>query len=182
MSAHRTASELDSGLDTIRASPRDAGTIALITRRPHPGSREILDEAQLDTTLGLIGDGWYVRPNKKTPDGLANPLAQLTLMNVRAIRAIADEVDWVMAGDQLYVDLDLSGDNLPAGTRLAAGAAILEVTAHPHTGCAKFTERFGSEAMRWVNSDLGRSLNLRGINTRVIEPGVVRRGEPICKL
>jgi hypothetical protein len=176
---HRSAAELEAGLATIQSSPRDAGTIALITRRPQPGAREILDEAQLDPTLGLIGDGWHVRPSKKTADGLPDPLAQVTLMNVRVIGVIADEPDWVLAGDQLFVDLDLSGANLPAGTRLVAGEAILEVTGQPHTGCAKFTERFGSAAMRWISSDVGRELNLRGINTRVIEPGCVRRGEAI---
>ena len=178
----RTLDELEAGLAEIQASPRTTGTLALIARRPGLGMREILEEAQLDTTVGLVGDGWVSRPNPKTPDGLAHPEKQLTLMNVRVIRLIADEHDWPLAGDQLYVDFDLSNDHVPPGTRLAVGTTILEVSTQPHRGCAKFSERFGSEVMRWVNSETGRALNLRGINARVVEPGTIHRGDPIRRL
>ena len=179
---HRTPEQLDAGLDAIRASPRDDGKLDWIACRPANGERIVLETATLDVAGGLVGDNWVTRPTK-LPDQRPHPDAQLTLMNARAIDVIAGPRDrWALAGDQLYVDLDLSLDNLPAGTRLQIGDAILEVTALPHTGCAKFTERFGSAAARWVNTPIGRALNLRGINTRVLAPGQVRRGDSIRKL
>ena len=142
----------------------------------------MLEEATLDPAVGLVGDNWRERRARTTPDGSPDPERMLTLMSTRAIAAIAgDPGRWPLAGDQLYVDLDLGLENLPAGTRLAVGTAVLEVSAAPHTGCAKFTERFGSEATRWVNTQAGRSLNLRGINARVVTGGVVRRGDAIRK-
>lgn len=173
--------DLEAALALIQAAPKDAGTIELIARRPAAGTRELVDRARFSLELGVVGDGWHRRPKKQT--GVPNPDQQVTLMCSRAIAAIApDQGDWALAGDQLYVDLDLSGDNLPPGTQLQVGTAVLAVTAHPHTGCAKFTERFGSDATKWVNSDVGRRLNLRGINARVLVAGEVRRGEMIRKL
>jgi MOSC domain-containing protein YiiM len=104
-------------------------------------------------------------------------------MSSRAIAAIAPNRDaWSGAGDQLYVDFDLSADNVPPGTKLEVGTAVLQVSAHPHRGCAKFTNRFGSEVTKWVNSDVGCQLNLRGINTQVVVAGEARRGDTIRKL
>jgi hypothetical protein len=141
---HRTAAELEATLDTIRAAPRDVGVVELIVRRPAVGEREILEEATIDPAVGVVGDTWNVRPSSKTPDRSPHPEKQVTLMGVRAIAAVAgDREHGPMAGDQLFVDLDLGLENLPPGTRLAAGTAVLEVSAAPHTGCAKFTERFG---------------------------------------
>lgn len=134
--------------------------------------------AQLDLTEGLVGDNWLTRGSSRTPDGAANPQMQVTVMNARVAELVAGgRQRMALAGDQLYVDLDLSLDNLPAGSLLAVGQAVLEVSAAPHTGCAKFCDRFGSEAMRFVNSRLGRQLRLRGMNTRVLVPGVVRLGD-----
>ena len=180
---HLTLSELEAGLDDIRQSPRDAGVIELIVRRPQAGAREVLAEGRLDLAEGLVGDSWRSRGSSSTPDGAANPDAQLTLMNVRAVALIAQERErWPLAGDQLYVDLDLSGENLPPGTRLALGSAVIAVTALPHTGCQQFRERFGTDALRFVNSPVGRQLNLRGINAKVVQPGVVRAGDVARKL
>ena len=104
-------------------------------------------------------------------------------MSARAVEAVAgDRERWPLAGDQLYVDLDLSVDNLPAGTRLAVGEAVLEMTAEPHTGCGKFSARFGSEAIKFVNKSPGRELRLRGVNARVVTPGTVRVGDAVAKL
>jgi hypothetical protein len=180
---HATIEELETGLDHIRSSPADAGTVELIVRRPAEDEREVLEEGVLDLVEGLVGDVWRQRGSSRTPDGSANPEAQLTLMNARVAGLVARERErWPLAGDQLYVDLDLDADNVPPGTRLALGTAVIEVTAEPHTGCAKFSARFGSDAIRFVNSPAGRQLQLRGINTRVVEAGTVRRGDSIRKL
>lgn len=178
-----TPAELEAGLAHIRQSPTDGGTLAMIVRRPATEQREVLPAAELDVATGLVGDNWRARGSRSTPDGSANPDMQLNVMNARAIALLARTRDrWPLAGDQLYVDLDLSTANLPPGTRLAVGAAVIEVTAVPHTGCAKFTHRFGPDAMKFVNSPTGRALNLRGINAKVIQPGPIRTGDPVRKL
>jgi MOSC domain-containing protein YiiM len=157
--------------------------VELIVRRPAIGAREILEEATIDPAVGVVGDTWNIRPSSSMPDRTPHPEKQVTLMGVRAVAAVAGgRENWPIAGDQLFIDLDLGLANLPPGTRLAAGTAVLEVSAAPHTGCAKFTERFGSAASRWLNTPTGRSLNLRGINAKVITGGVVRRGDSIRKL
>lgn len=174
---------LQAGLDEIRRSPSDEGTVALIVRRPDEDEREVLEEAALDLEEGLVGDMWRRRGSSRTADGSANPDAQVTVMNARVIALLAGARDrWPLAGDQLYVDFDLSVENLPPGTRVALGSTVLEISAEPHTGCAKFSARFGSDAIRFVNSPLGRELRLRGVNTRVVEPGRVRPGDVVRKL
>jgi hypothetical protein len=179
---HLSTAELEMGLDDIRQSPADQGTVRLIVRRPGVDERETPAEATLDCTEGLVGDTWRVRGSSRTPDGSANPEAQITVMNARAAALVAIEEDrWKLAGDQIYADLDLSLANLPAGTRLRLGTAVIEVSAHLHTGCAKFTARFGLEAMNFVNSEAGKALRLRGLNARVVTGGVVRVGDVITK-
>lgn len=166
---------LEAGLDEIRRSPADRGTVELIVRRPAEEDREELTEARLDLAGGLVGDGWV--------HGKADPDKQVTVMNARAVALLATSRHrWSLAGDQLYVDLDLSGRNLPAGTRLAVGSAVLEVTSAPHRGCKKFAVRYGLDALRFVNSEVGSALKLRGINTRVVQAGVVRPGDVVRKL
>jgi len=178
-----TRAELDAGLDHLLASPVDDGVVELVVARPAVGERVVLDEAKLDPGIGLVGDSWGDRYNRHTPDGKPDPKAEVTLMNARAAALVAQtEARWPLAGDQLYVDLELGDDNLPAGTQLAVGTAVVEITDEPHTGCAKFAERFGMDAVRFVNSPVGRAHNLRGINARVIAGGVVRPGDAIRKL
>ncbi|MGZ4693213.1 MAG: MOSC domain-containing protein [Acidimicrobiales bacterium] len=176
----RTLADLDAHLPGVRLSPVTDGPVELIVRRPVASAREVLDEAELDLVEGLVGDCWRERGSRSMPDGSAHPARQLTLMNARAVEAVAGGRDrWPLAGDQLYLDLDLSVGNLPPGTRLTVGSALIEVTEEPHTGCAKFVQRFGPDAMRWVNSPEGRELRLRGMNTRVVEPGRVRVGDRV---
>jgi hypothetical protein len=170
----------DAQLDHVRAAPADEGRLEFIVRRPPAeGEREILEEAHLDLDLGLLGDRWAARDDR-TPIYMT---AQLTLINTRVLAAIEpDRARWPLAGDQLYVDMDLSADNLPAGSRLAIGSAIIEVSETPHTGCAKFSARFGGDALRWINSPVGRAYRMRGMNARIVEPGTVRAGDSIRKV
>ena len=182
MQEHRSAEELTAALDEIRKSPATTGTVELIVRRPAENEREVLTEGMLDLEQGLVGDMWKARGSSRTPDRSANLDAQLTLMNARAAHAIAGSKERrQLAGDQLFVDLDLSVENLPPGTRLAVGDAVIEVTPEPHTGCAKFSARFGMDALKFVNKSPGRELRLRGVNTRVVTPGTVRAGDAISK-
>ena len=179
---HRTTAELDDGLDEIRRSPRDAGVLELIVARPADAERSEPTEATLDVALGLVGDNWQTRGSRHTEDGSADPGRQITLMNVRAAVLVAVTPERrALAGDQLYVDLDLSSENLPPGSRLQVGEAVLEVSPLPHTGCAKFVDRFGVEAQRWVMRGRGREVNARGINAFVVAGGAVRVGDVVSK-
>ena len=174
---------LEESLDHIRGAPVDGGTLELIARRPAVDEREVVTEARLDMGGGLEGDTWLVRGSSRTPDGGPNPDAQLTVMNARAAAAMAgDRERWPLAGDQLYVDLDISQTNLPPGSRVQIGSAVIEFSEPPHTGCAKFSGRFGNDALRFVNSPIGRELRLRGANCRVVVAGTVRTGDVIRKL
>jgi hypothetical protein len=181
---HLDTAALEAGLDEIRRAPRDAGTLELIVRRPVIDGREVLEEAELSTAEGVVGDTWKLRGSGRTEDGLAHPDMQLNVINARLSRLVGGDDDDVraLAGDQLHVDLDLSAENLPAGTRLAIGGAVIEVTEQPHTGCAKFAARFGKEALRFVNVGVGKQLRLRGLNAKVVTPGPIRRGDAITKL
>jgi MOSC domain-containing protein YiiM len=181
---HLSREQLEAGLDHVRGAPAEAGTLELIARRPAEEQREILESGELDLRAGLVGDMWLSRPSSSTADGGPNPEAQVTLMNARAAALVAgpEGERWAQAGDQLYVDLDLSHENLPAGTRLRIGDAVLEVTESPHLGCGKFSRRFGVDALKLVNSEVGRALRLRGVNTRVVTPGVIRRGDGVSKV
>ena len=180
---HLTASELEAGLEEIGRSPKDEGVLEMIVRRPQVGEREILQEGQLDPAEGLVGDSWRIRSSTRTPDGTPHPDMQLNLMNARVVALVSqDRSRWHLAGDQLFVDLDLGEGNVPPGTRLAIGSAVIEVTAEPHTGCSKFVERFGRDAMEFVNSPERRALHLRGINARIVRPGVIRAGDTVTKL
>jgi hypothetical protein len=183
LTKHLSTAELEAGLDAIRRAPKDEGVLELIVRRPAINDREILEEAELHLEEGLVGDTWYRRRSKSTPDGSPNPLMQLNIMNSRVTALVAQDKDrWQLAGDQLYIDLDLSEENMPAGTRLALGSAVLEVTPPPHLGCQKFVARFGMEAMKFVNSPLGKQLHLRGVNAKVIQGGTIRIGDVARKI
>ena len=180
---HLTMDELEAALDHLRQTPKDDGLVELIVRRPQVDHREVMDEAELDPVGGLIGDNWSVRGSSRTPDGSAHPEMQINIMNARVTALVAQEKErWPLAGDQLYIDLDLSKENLPAGSRIAIGSAVLEVSQFPHLGCHKFVSRFGIDAMKFVNSEVGKQLRLRGINAKVIQGGVVKVGSKARKL
>jgi len=178
-----TMAELEAGLDEIRQSPKDEGMLHLIVRRPQTDDRELLEEGYLDPAEGLVGDSWDRRARARAAGKPVDPDTQLTIINARLAALVAqDKARWQLAGDQLYVDLDLSDENLPSGTRLAIGSAIIEITAIPHTGCNKFVSRYGMDAMLFVNSPVGKELHLRGIYAKVVQPGVIRVGDVVRKL
>lgn len=173
---HKTTAQLEASLDAILAAPADAGPIEMIVRRPGVDQREVLQAGVLDTALGLVGDSWRHR-------GSTSTATQLTLMNVRVVGAMADDRSrWPLAGDQIYVDMDLSETNLPPGTRLRVGEAVIEISDVPHTGCDKFAARFGKEALRFANVGSGRTNRFRGVNASVVEGGAFEVGDKITKL
>lgn len=180
---HMDALALEAGLEHILQAPADTGTVKMIVRRPVVDQREVLEHAELDAVVGLVGDNWLQKGSRKTEDGAAHPEMQLNLMNSRVIELVAgDKQNWPLAGDQLYVDFALTEDQLPPGTRLVIGSSIIEVTAEPHLGCKKFSARFGLEAMKFVNSTRGKKFHLRGINAKVIKSGSIRTGDKISRL
>jgi MOSC domain len=177
-----TADELDRQLEHVAAAPSGVGTVELIVARPAVGERRVLDVGDVRPGVGLVGDNYLERGSSRPEGGPADPLAELNIMTARALEAVAgaDRERWPLAGDQFIVDFDLSLANAPAGTRLRIGGALIEVTEKPHNGCAKFAERFGVDAARWVNSR--KDLRLRGICAVVVEPGVVSVGDEISRL
>ncbi len=180
---HSTLEELQAGLGHILRAPKDEGTLEWIVRRPGEGEREVLDTATLDVVEGLVGDGWRARGSKRTEDGSAHPEMQIAIMGARAIGLIARErARWALAGDQLFVDLDLTADNLPPGTRLSVGSAVLEITPYPHRGCKKFHVRFGADAIAFLGSDEENALRLRGVYSKVVVPGTIRKGDAVRKM
>ncbi len=183
MPNHPSLQELQTTIPDISASPADQGTVDMIIRRPKTGERDALDSCELDETHGVVGDNWEQRGSAATPDGSANPEAQLTIINTRIIEAVAGEKSrWPLAGDQLVIDIDLSHDNLPVGTRLSIGTAIIELTAEPHTGCVKFMNRFGKDALRFVSGPEAMRQRRRGANAKIIKSGTVNLGDTATKL
>jgi MOSC domain-containing protein YiiM len=147
--------------------PRDRGTLRLICVRTAPGQHACPDRVRVSEERGLDGDRWSARPD-------ANRQAQVTLMSVRAAELVAGDFAPVHeAGDNFLVDLDISEEALPTGARLRIGGVVLEISAKPHTGCNKFRDRFGVDALRWVNEEEGRRLRLRGVNACVVQGGEV---------
>ena len=168
-----TYAELEAALPLLRAAPRERGVLEMIVRRPASNEREVVERGELRAGEGLVGDRW-------TPSSKSEPL---TLTNSRLIGLLAHTREcWSLAGDQLYVDFDLSAEHVPPGTRLRVGTAVIEVSAKPHTGCRKYRDRFGLDALRFISSPIGRELNLRGINAHVVTGGAVRVGDAVCTL
>jgi MOSC domain-containing protein YiiM len=183
MTRHLSLEELRDGLGEIQRSPKNRGALRAIVIRPETDARSALQQCELSPELGVHGDNWAKGCWMSLPDGRPHPDVQVTIMNARAIALIAqDEALWPLAGDNLLVDLDLSTDNLPPGTRLSVGTARLEITAVPHKGCSKFAARYGVDATRFVNSRDGLRLHLRGIYARIVERGLITVGDTVEKL
>ncbi|MEO5860527.1 MAG: MOSC domain-containing protein [Pyrinomonadaceae bacterium] len=174
---HLTTDEIEAKIADVLASPKENGTLEMIVRRPAENKREVVERGFLSRESGLVGDNWLIRGSSRNDNGLGHPEMQLNVMNWRFAKLIAGSRERVqLAGDQLFVDLDLSPENLPPGTRLSIGEAVIEITAIPHLGCKKFVERFGIDAMKFANSEFGRSHNLRGVNAKVVTAGDVAIG------
>ena len=180
---HPTKEQLEAGFGHVLQSPKDNGPLVKIVRRPDVNQREVIAAGELDVDVGLVGDNWKVRANPTTPDGKADPVAQITIMNARFLSLIAkSEERWELSGDQLLLDLDMSVENLPPGTRLRIGSAVIEISEKPHTGCVKFAARFGQDALRFLSTPEGRARRLRGVNTKVVQSGAIRAGDVAVKL
>jgi hypothetical protein len=180
---HLNTQQLEDGLAHILESPADDGVLEMVLRRPDVDQREVLEEAELSFEEGVVGDNWNGRSSTRTDDGSAHPDMQLNVMNCRVTDLVAQSRDrWHLAGDQLYVDFDVSAENVPAGTRLAIGTAVIEITDQAHNGCAKFTKRFGLDAHRFVNSPQRSDIHLRGVNAKVAREGTIRPGDRIKKV
>ncbi|MCH7736919.1 MAG: MOSC domain-containing protein [Chloroflexi bacterium] len=180
---HLTLADLEAGLDEIRNSPKVEGVLELIVSRPEEDAREVMALADLDVELGLVGDTWKDRPSGRSANGKAHPDMQITIMNSRLAALIAQDKDrWKLSGDQLFIDIDISAENMPPGSRIAVGPAILEATNQPHTGCKKFSARFGADALKLVSSPVGKELQLRGINCKVVQGGEIKPGDIVKKV
>ena len=183
MFKHLSPEEIDAGVENIKQAPSDNGALQMIVRRPWADGREVVTEAKLDTTNGLEGDNWKKRGSSHTPDHSADLEAQITLMSSRVIDLLTSEKElWQLAGDQLFVDLDLGIENLPPHSQIQIGSAILEISAKPHTGCKKFSGRFGVDALAFISTPLGKSLRMRGVNAKVIQAGEIHVGDVVKKL
>ena len=180
---HLTTEQIETGLSTVRQSPKDHGVLRAIVIRPTVNERVSLKQAELSPEGGIHGDAWANGCWMSLPDGRPHPDVQISITNARFMDLIAqDESRWPLAGDNLYVDLDLSDENLRPGQRLAIGGVILELTAVPHNGCKKYAQRYGEDAVRFVNTPVGKSLHLRGIYARVVQAGTVAVGDTITKI
>jgi hypothetical protein len=183
METERTVQDLESAYAALAPSPQDAGCVEWLVRRPVSLQREVIERAELCPERGLVGDCWSSKPSKRTADGSPHPEMQLTLMNASVTELIAGPKDaWAAAGDQIYVDFDLSEASLPAGTQLRLGTAVIEITAEAHLGCGKFHDRFGSAALRWVNGKEQRALRLRGVNAKAVQAGEVSVGDTLRRI
>lgn len=183
MPRHLSRDELEAGLPGILASPPDRGRLQRIVVRPAPARRQEVERVRISLAGGVEGDHWAGGCWKELADGRPDPAVQICIMNSRCIALIAqDPGNWAPAGDNLFVDLDLGPENLPAGQALAIGSAVLRITSVPHLGCAGFIARYGKDACAFVNSRTGRAHRLRGVYAQVVRDGTIRLGDTVRKL
>ena len=171
-SRFRTFGDLERELYELARSPADGGRVALVVRRGAGGRREVLEQIAVSADAGVTGDAWGRRLQRDLQ-------MQIAVMQADVARIIANGQPLTLFGDNLFLELDLSASNLPAGSRVRVGGATFEVTPMAHNGCRKFQARFGQEALRFVSTKDLRHRNLRGIYMRVTEPGDVRPGDPV---
>jgi hypothetical protein len=177
---HVPRESLDPHLSALRALGTEEGTLELIVVRPTEGERELAETAELTIEEGLVGDRWQPRFDE---NGAPMRETQLTIASTRLLELIAEPDRWPLSGDNLLVDMGLDMESLPVGSRLAIGdTVVVQISEVPHTGCAKFSARFGSDALRFINSPEGRELRLRGVNAHVIVPGTIATGDAVRRI
>ena len=175
--------ELEAQLPEIQAAPKLRGSLDLIVIRPAVDQRKVLKSAELCLERGLIGDSWITRSSRHTSDKSPWIEMQLNIMSSRVIQAVTGDLKrWPLAGDQLFIDLDLSLENLPIGSQISIGETIIEVTAPPHTACKKFRVRYGDDAFRFINNPATKNMRLRGLNAKIIRGGTIESGSIVHKL
>jgi MOSC domain-containing protein YiiM len=180
---HLSNKEIEAGLSHVLASPKDQGELKAIVVRPEVNQRERLAAARLSPEGGVEGDRWATSTTLRRADGSPDPRTQVSLMNARILQLIANADDrMALAGDNLIVDLDLSEGNLSVGQKLAIGEVTLQITDVPHTGCDKFADRFGTDAVRYVNAPATKPLHLRGLYAQVLTAGTLRVGQVVRKV
>lgn len=183
MARHLCRAELEAGLPEILASPKDDGVVEAIVIRPSHGARRDVQSAEVSLAGGVHGDHWARGCHMQTMEGRPHPDVQICIMNARCIAHIAGErANWPPAGDNLFLDLDLGHDNLPAGQRLALGTAQIEITEIPHTGCDQFIAQYGRDACVFVNTGPGKRNRLRGVYARVVRDGRISVGDRVRKI
>lgn len=183
MPQHLSMEQLKAGLPDILQSPADNGKVEAVVVRPQSNERIDVETCQVSLAGGLEGDHWAKGCWKMTEDGSPHPDVQICIMNSRCINLIAGErANWPAAGDNLFVDLDLTPENLPPGQRLQVGSTVIEITDTPHKGCAKFVERYGRDATAFVNVGDGDKYKLRGIYARVVQDGAINVGDTLTKI
>ena len=176
---HPSTEDLEARLAWLADAPKDGGAITGIVIRPRTNERVLLSECKVSPELGVHGDNWASGSHGETP----NPSAQITIMNTRMIELLADEKErQALAGDQFFADMDLSKTNLKVGQQLRIGTAVLEIMSKPHLGCVKFSNRFGADALKFVNSEAGTEMRLRGVYASVISSGSIEVGNAIEKI
>ena len=181
---HLTAEDIEAHLDYVMDAPADRGRLEAIVVRPASDQRALREAVYLSPEGGLEGDRWAATAAQSVPGDGKDPRAQqVSLMNARLLRLIAaDDERMALAGDNLIVDLDLSQANLPAGQKLAIGEVVIQISDQPHTGCGKFAQRFGPDAVRFINAAERKPLRLRGVYARVLEAGTIHTGDAIHKI
>ena len=177
------SSEIEARFEWVLEAPADAGRVESLVIRPAVNQREPLQRVMFSPQQGVEGDNWLSSCWKKLPSGESDPDVQVAIMNARMIEVLTnDKSRWPLAGDQLFVDFDLSVGNLAVGDRLQVGAAVLEITAEPHRGCSKFKKRFGQDALTFVNSPQGDVHRLRGVYAKIVSAGEVCVGDSVSKI
>jgi MOSC domain-containing protein YiiM len=183
MTKHRSFAELQQGLPFILAAPQDDGVLRSIVERPSHGERLTPKASEVSLARGVHGDHWEKGCWRTTEDGKPDPDVQICIMSARCIELIAGSIEnWPPAGDNLFIDMDLTPANMPPGQRFAIGTALFEITGVPHNGCDQFIARFGRDAVLFVNTGDGKRLRLRGIYARVIKDGRIAAGDRVAKL
>lgn len=167
-----TRAVLDAALPFVLAAPRDDAPIALLCTRPALGQRAFPASIRLTKAEGIPGERWLTQSWLRLPDGRPDPRNQVSLLPSRVMDIAWQNRDTAPhPGDPIVADLDMTEANLPVGTLIGVGSAVLRVSDVPNLGCVKWKVRYGSDALAWVAAD--PALRLRGVLCSVEQDGEV---------